>query len=52
MTVSEILRLAEDRSRLYPEQEREGVVYVVTKDGARLGSFKAISNRFLLKNED
>ena len=47
-SVEEMLNLAEDKSRLNPQTEREGVV-VRSLDNTI--SFKAISNKFLLKNE-
>jgi RNA ligase (TIGR02306 family) len=47
-TIEEILQYAEGKSALNPKTEREGVV-VRSLDGTI--SFKAISNKFLLKNE-
>jgi RNA ligase (TIGR02306 family) len=47
-TVEDLLKYAEDKSRLNPETEREGVV-VRSYDNSI--SFKAISNKFLLDNE-
>jgi RNA ligase (TIGR02306 family) len=47
-TVEEMLNYAEGKSALHSEAEREGVV-VRSMDGTI--SFKAISNKFLLKNE-
>lgn len=48
-SVNEMLKYAEGKSALNSETEREGVV-VRSMDGTI--SFKAISNKFLLKNED
>lgn len=45
--VAEILLWAEDKSRLNSKTEREGIVFKCTKDPGL--SFKAISNKFLLK---
>ena len=47
--IAEILQWAEDKSRLNPKIEREGIVFknVVTQE-----SFKAISNKFLLRGGD
>ncbi len=47
-TIEEMLQYAEGKSSLNPNTEREGVV-VRSLDGTI--SFKAISNKFLLKNE-
>ena len=47
-TIEEMLQYAEGNSALNPKTEREGVV-VRSLDGTI--SFKAISNKFLLKNE-
>jgi RNA ligase (TIGR02306 family) len=47
-TIEEMLQYAEGKSALNPKTEREGVV-VRSLDGTI--SFKAISNKFLLKNE-
>lgn len=47
-TVDEILRYAEGKSAICPTTEREGVVFV-SDDGGERVSFKAISNKFLLK---
>ena len=44
-SVEDILTWAEDKSRLNPKQEREGIVFKQTKGGM---SFKAISNKYLL----
>lgn len=49
-TIQEILTLAEDKSKLNPATEREGLVFV-SDEGNRI-SFKAISNKFLLKEKD
>jgi hypothetical protein len=45
-TIDEILELAEGKSALAPETEREGLVWVHGAKSKRV-SFKAISNRFL-----
>jgi RNA ligase (TIGR02306 family) len=52
-TVDEILEYAQGKSVLNPQTEREGVVFVrhELKNQGRL-SFKAISNKFLIKNEE
>jgi RNA ligase (TIGR02306 family) len=52
-SVDEILAYAEGKSALNPQTEREGVVFVryELKNQGRL-SFKAISNKFLIKNEE
>jgi RNA ligase (TIGR02306 family) len=52
-SVDEILAYAQGKSVLNPQAEREGVVFVrhEVKNQGRL-SFKAISNKFLLKNEE
>jgi RNA ligase (TIGR02306 family) len=47
-TIEEILKIAEDKSRLNPETEREGLVWVSINSPTRI-SFKTISNKFLLK---
>jgi RNA ligase (TIGR02306 family) len=47
-TIDEILAYAEDKSDLFPNPEREGVVIRSTD---RTISFKAISNKFLLKEK-
>jgi RNA ligase (TIGR02306 family) len=47
-TVEDMLKYAEGKSTLNPDTEREGVV-VRSMDGTI--SFKAISNKFLLKND-
>lgn len=49
MNMDDILNMAEDKSVLNPKQEREGIVFKQT-DGSF--SFKAISNRYLLKSGD
>jgi len=49
-TIEEILAYAEGKSQLQPTTEREGVVFV-TDDGGERISFKAISNKFLLKED-
>ena len=56
-TIAEMLAFAEGKSVLNPQAEREGLVFrpmVTMRDefsGHRL-SFKVISNKYLLKNED
>ena len=52
-SVDEILAYAQGKSVLNPQTEREGVVFVrhELKNQGRL-SFKAISNKFLIKNEE
>jgi RNA ligase (TIGR02306 family) len=50
LTVEDILKDAEDKSVLNNRTEREGVVYTCYE--ANQPHFKAISNRFLLKNSD
>lgn len=45
-TVEELLKMAEGKSLLNPKQEREGLVF---KANEKRVSFKAISNKFLLK---
>lgn len=50
-TIQEILDFAEGKSELNPATEREGLVFV-SDDGDRRISFKAISNKFLLKEKD
>ena len=51
--VDEILAYAQGKSVLNPQAEREGVVFVrhELKNQGRL-SFKAISNKYLMKNEE
>lgn len=48
-TLPEILKYAEGKSKLNPNTEREGLVFR-SDDG--LISFKVISNKFLLKNDE
>lgn len=48
-SINDILKLAEGKSKLNPAVEREGIVWV-TGSGLDRISFKAISNKFLLKN--
>ena len=52
-SVDEILEYAQGKSVLNPKAEREGVVFVrhELKNQGRL-SFKAISNKFLIKNKE
>jgi len=47
-TVDELLKFAEGKSELFPNPEREGIVIRSTD---RTISFKAISNKFLLKEK-
>jgi RNA ligase (TIGR02306 family) len=47
-TIDELLLSAEGKSALHPQTEREGIVI---RNLSRTVSFKAISNRFLLKND-
>lgn len=47
-TIDELLWFAEAKSMLNPQTEREGIVFKRIKDGI---SFKAISNKFLLKEK-
>ena len=47
-TVDEILQYAEGKSAICPTTEREGLVFV-SDDGCERVSFKAVSNKFLLK---
>jgi len=46
-TIGGMLQMAEGPSKLNPETEREGIVFVRDEGGERV-SFKAISNKFLL----
>lgn len=48
-TVEDLIQYAEGKSVLAPDVEREGVVVRTYSKGI---SFKAISNKYLLKNED
>jgi len=48
-TIDEILKMAEGKSLLNPQLEREGLVWVSINANRRI-SFKTISNRFLLKH--
>ena len=48
-TIEDVLRYAEGKSALNPNTEREGLVF---KTYAREKSWKAISNKFLMKNND
>ncbi len=48
-TIEELLQYAEGKSKLHPETEREGVV--IRSHDCKV-SFKAISNKFLLKQKD
>lgn len=53
--IKDLLLLAEDFSKLNSNQQREGIVFKTKSDtGVNHGkiSFKAISNKFLLKHED
>jgi RNA ligase (TIGR02306 family) len=46
--IDEILKMAEGKSLIFPQQEREGLVWV-SVDAPKRISFKTISNRYLLK---
>ena len=48
-TLPELLKMAEGKSVLNKSTEREGLVLRCTEDNL---SFKVISNKFLLKNEE
>jgi hypothetical protein len=48
-TLEEIIKLAEGKSQLNKDVEREGLVFRCIEDNA---SFKVISNKFLLKNNE
>jgi hypothetical protein len=48
-TLPDIIKYAEGKSKLHPEVEREGVVFRCID--AEL-SFKVISNKYLLKNDE
>lgn len=48
-TVDELLKFAEGKSRINPDIEREGIVIRYIFDGKKILSFKAVSNKFLLK---
>lgn len=48
-TIDELLSWAEDKSKLNANQEREGIVFKCNEKDV---SFKAISNRYLLKSKD
>lgn len=50
-TMDEMLQLAEGKSQLNPQAEREGLVWVFGSGGDRI-SFKTISNKFLAKYGD
>lgn len=55
-TVDEIVKMAEEKSKLNPEVEREGLVFRPNEEGIdiELGrlSFKAINPKFLLKHDE
>jgi hypothetical protein len=51
-TVEEMVKLADGKSQLNDKVDREGIVIRYIKEGKKLMSFKAISNTFLLKNEE
>jgi len=44
-SIDELLLWAEDKSKLNPKQEREGIVFKQVDGGM---TFKAISNKYLL----
>jgi RNA ligase (TIGR02306 family) len=50
-TMDEILNFAEGKSKLNNQTEREGLVWV-SNSNEKTFSFKTISNKFLLKNEE
>jgi hypothetical protein len=47
----ELLKMAEGKCHFNPKHEREGLVFRLVENGEKLVSFKAISNKFLLKEE-
>ncbi len=47
----ELLKMAEGKCSFNPKHEREGLVFRLVENGEKLVSFKAISNKFLLKEE-
>lgn len=51
-TVDELLALADGKSVLNKNTNREGLVIRLIKDGQKVVSFKAISNKFLLGEKD
>lgn len=51
-TIDDILLLSEGKSKLNQNVEREGLVFVALTDHTHRKSFKAISNKFLIKNDE
>ena len=51
-TIDSLLEFAEGKSKLNPNVEREGVVFKCFDENSGQPHFKAISNRFLIKNGD
>ena len=51
-TIDSLLEFAEGKSKLNPNVEREGIVFKCYDEKAGQPHFKAISNRFLIKNGD
>ena len=51
-SIKELLDYAQGPSKLYPKQEREGLVFKEEGESADRFSFKVISNSFLLKEKD
>lgn len=52
-TLAECLNLAESKSKINPNAEREGVVFkALTMIDGEVPSFKAISNKFLMNEKD
>lgn len=50
-TLEELLRYADGKSVLNPDQDREGLVFVACDEDGRRYSFKVISNTFLIEEE-
>lgn len=51
MTIDELLKFVEGKSELNKKTEREGLVFKNMKNDTSINSFKAISNKYLLKYE-
>ena len=51
-SINELLEYAQGPSSIYPQQEREGLVFKEESEALDRFSFKAISNSFLLKEKD
>lgn len=49
--LNDLLKYADGKSELNPNQDREGLVFVAHKNGRRI-SFKVISNKFLADEKD